>query len=101
MSKKSARKKTRSRNTRGTHTPKKRAHAMVLGHSASAVCRWMGANGWKNPEARKAITALCKGGTVKPATIDTGLSDGRSGKWGKPAPITRNQSRQLRAAARG
>jgi outer membrane biosynthesis protein TonB len=84
-----------------TTKPIKQARVTVFGYSAMAVLRWMGANGWITIDATKAIAALGESGQVKPSTIATGLSDGRSGKWGRPAPVTADQAKQLKQAASG
>jgi hypothetical protein len=76
------------------------ARCTVLGHSASSALRWMGSQGWTLEEATSAVAALGQGGQVAPATISTGLSDGRSGKWGKPADVTAAQAKELKAAAK-
>jgi len=86
-------------------TPKKPAAAArprvtVLGYSAMAVLRWMGAHGWDVAAATKAIEALGEGGKLKASSIATGLSDGRSGKWGAPAPVTVANARRLRRTAK-
>lgn len=79
----------------------KHPRVTILGFSATAVLKWMGANGWKREEAEKVIQKLAEGGEVKPATITTGLSDGRSEKYRKgAAPITPAQAKQLKAAAK-
>lgn len=71
-----------------------RDRSKVFGYSLSAVARWMGQEGWSFDEAVSVFTSLRV--DFKDATVKTGLSDGRSGKWGKPAPLTDVEILELR-----
>lgn len=64
------------------------------GHSMTALLRRLGKDGWSFDEA-KALLDLLKIKSVGDSTIKTGLSDGRSGKWGKPATLTADDQKEL------
>ena len=67
-------------------------------YTATAVLRWMGKNGWTKEDA---LTALAVHGahTVKESSVVAGLYDGTKGtKYGKPAPVSSWEARQLRDA---
>lgn len=67
-------------------------------YSATAVLRWMGANGWNKEDAAVAL-ATVGAAAVKESSIEAGLYDGTKGdKYGKPAPLTAYEAKKLRAA---
>ena len=78
------------KNPQSSRTPK---HTELFGYSITAVIRWMGKNGWKLEEARKALGRLeihCADATVK-----TQLSAGSQGTRGEPAPLTSDEIQTL------
>ena len=104
--KKSAAKKTPAKQTAEqvkpaeSKAPVGKARATVLGYSATSVLKWMGKQGWDIDAARKAFAKLASG-EVAPATISTGLSDGRSDKYSKgAAELSTDEAKQLKAAAK-
>lgn len=82
--------------------PKKaaaKARVTVLGFAPTAILKWMGKQGWTAEQARNALSKHAIGGSVSPATVSTGLSDGRNPKYaGNAAAPTAAQVKQLNAA---
>ncbi len=78
--------------------PPKPEHITIFGFSPRAILHWMGKEGWKFEDARKAIDVL---GAVnlKDSTVRTCLTVGRNPKSSKPAPLTQEQSIKLYDAA--
>lgn len=69
----------------------------VLGYSATAVVRWMGAQGFGFKDVRTAITALCPNNGLSDSTIRCQLfgskfAKGEKGYRGEPAPITDDEA---------
>ncbi len=72
--------------------------AQIFGYPVTAVLRWMGVEGWSFADARAAINAFGAGG-ISDTTIRIQLPAGRKGDRGAPAPITKQQAAELKAAA--
>ncbi len=70
----------------------------IFGFAPTTVLHWMGKEGWKFEEARKAIDAL-GAGNLKESTVRTCLTVGRNPKYSKPAPVTAEQAKKLYEAA--
>jgi hypothetical protein len=80
--------------TDGTVTESKRSRiGEWKGHKCSSLCVWMGKNGWTYPEAAPVIAKL--GYTATDSTIKTGVTDGRGGKYGKPAALSPEETKEL------
>ncbi len=89
---------------KGKKAPKERAASggtrprhEVLGHPATRVLKWMGANGWAFPEARKALDAL-GGKAVSDSTVRTAMGNGKRGQ--PSADLTPKQVKELKTAAK-
>ena len=95
--------KNTAKGTKGTKkAAEKKAPAVkhtikVLGYSASSFFRWMGSKGYSITEARTVAEKFATA-ELKPSTITTGLSDGRTGKWGKPAEVTAEDEAKVNEA---
>jgi hypothetical protein len=70
----------------------------LFGHSVTAVARWMGRVGLSVQHARKIFSEL--GFSVPDSNLIPSMSDGRVGRWGKPAPLTQEQAQKLFALLR-
>lgn len=71
----------------------------ILGHSVTSVLKWLGFNGFTFEQAQNVVTELATA-KVKPSTIHTGLSDGRSKKYHtSKATLTVREARQVKRAA--
>ncbi len=70
----------------------------IFGFSPRAILHWMGKEGWKFEDARKAIDAL---GAVnlKDSTVRTCLTVGRNPKSSNPAALTQEQAAKVHEAA--
>ena len=64
---------------------------LVFGHKLTSVIRWMGKEGWKFDEARKAMDGLEI--AVADATIRCQLTAGKNGKRGNPAALSPAQAK--------
>lgn len=73
--------------------------AQIFGHAATAVIRWMGANGWTFDEARAALAEFGAAG-ISDTTVRIQLPAGKKGERGPAAPISEDQAKQLRAAVK-
>ena len=72
----------------------------ILGYSATALCHWMGLNGYKFDDVRKVLNDNgCE--EIADASIKTGLSDCKSEKYSKPAPVTSAEAKQIKAMVKG
>lgn len=89
--------KKASKEETAVRTGGKRGVDSLFGYSASAVLRAMGAKGVKTDHAMAIMQA--RGVTSNKVTVGTLLSDGRSGKYGSPAPLTNEQFKELVSAA--
>lgn len=72
----------------------------LFGQPVTAVLRWMGLNGWKFADARKALDNLgieCADGTLV-AQLRAGVKQDWAGR-GEPAKVTDEQAKQLQDAA--
>lgn len=69
----------------------------LLGHSATAVVRWMGKHHWGYDRAKAALDHFKVG--VAEATVRIQLTAGRRGQRGDPAPLTKEQAAELEKAA--
>lgn len=80
-------------------TTRKVARMQIMGHSATAVLRWMGKQGWGFEDAYLALSweAPCP---LADVTIRLQLKAGRDGERGPPAPITASQARTLKSWAK-
>lgn len=70
----------------------------IFGYSATAVLRWMGANGWNFEDAAVAMATL-GAHALADCTIRLQLKAGKDGARGPAAPITPAQAKQLRRAS--
>ena len=70
----------------------------IFGFSISSVLNRLGKEGVTTAHAKAIMVA--QGKTVKDSSVSTGISDGRSGKYGKPAELTGAQVKELRASAK-
>jgi hypothetical protein len=73
-----------------------RSSLKVFGYSARRVVHWMAQRGWSVDEVRKALAGL---GVVfhRDKTLQTEWSGGKTEKYGRPAPLTREQAAELEA----
>jgi hypothetical protein len=83
----------RARADRPSNVPGK--HTKIFGHSVTSVIRWMGANEWDFPEARRVLKA--KQIDVADSTVRIQLQAGRVGdkSRGEPASLTASQASEL------
>jgi hypothetical protein len=73
---------------------------MLGNHSVTSVLKFMGAQNFTTEQATNAVAKLASG-PVAPATISTGLSDGRSEKYSAgAAKLSAAEAKQLKAAAK-
>lgn len=70
--------------------------AKVLGYSATAVLRWMGANDWSFEDAG-VVMATAGAARISDVTIRLQLKAGKTGQRGPAAPITPAQAKKLKA----
>lgn len=75
-----------------------RPQVKVFGHSATAVLRWMGVNGWDFEDAGMAMHTL--GCRLSDTTIRLQMKAGKDGKRGAPAKVTADQARKLVEASK-
>jgi serine/threonine protein kinase len=73
--------------------PENAPRADILGHSATAVVRWMGRQGWDFDRAKAALARL--GGQIAESTIRIQLRAGAKGERGEPAMLTPEEIAQL------
>jgi len=74
-----------------------RTKAMIVGHPASSVLRWLGNNGYTVAQARAAVASLGFGEVLKDSTIVTGVNDGKHGdKYGPVAALTPAEEKELK-----
>ena len=78
--------------SRKTTTGKERVK--ILGYSATAVLRWMGANDWSFEDAGIVMNTL-GAYSISDATIRIQLNAGKKGERGPAAPVTKQQAKIL------
>ena len=84
--------------TKDTAGPKRRrGRYEVLGYPATAIFRWMGANGWTVKEAMKVVKHHKLGCSFY--TVRGRIWFGRKGQAGAPAPLTPEQIASLNKIA--
>lgn len=81
-----------------TNTAPKAGRSQLFGYSATAVMRWMGANGWSFDKAMAAFTGMGVD-DLSETTFKIQLRAGVKGERGDPAPVTDKQAKELEAAA--
>lgn len=88
--------------TKATETENKtnklpgKTKATIVGHPASSVFRWMGANGYTPAHARAMVQSMGID-TLKDSTIVTGVNDGKHGdKYGPVAELTPAEEKELK-----
>ncbi len=72
--------------------------AMVMNYPVTAVLRRLGKEGFDFAKARKAINAFDAGG-ISDTTVRIQIAAGRKGQRGEPAPLTKDQIKELASAA--
>lgn len=65
----------------------------LYGYAITAIIRWMGKSHWEFHEAKKVLTGLAI--DVSDVTIKIQLKEGKQGGGKPPAPLTKQQRREL------
>jgi len=79
-----------------------RGSGKILGHSATRVFNWMGANGFTNDQARRVYDSELMEGHIKwEGSATQALADGRNGKYRKPLELSEDEEKKIRAIAKG
>lgn len=81
-----------------TNAAPKAGRSQLFGYSATAVMRWMGANGWSFDKAMAAFAGMGVD-DLSETTFKIQLRAGVKGERGDPAPVTDKQAAELEAAA--
>lgn len=79
-------------------TQPKAGRSQLFGFSATAVMRWMGANGWDFDKAWAAFAGMGVD-DLSETTFKIQLRAGAKGERGEPAAVTAAQAKELEAAA--